>query len=66
MTADEEEYLLELILDLFAQGCYLRDVGGRSMYDHSCISIYEEAQKLLLEKKMIKEEQCYRLPQGSS
>jgi len=63
MTPDEEiEYLLELILDLFAQGCYLRDVGGRKIYDHSFTSVYEEAQKLLLEKKMIKKEQCYRLP----
>jgi len=57
---EERKDLLELIHDLFSQGCYLKEGDGKSMYDHSCTSVYEEAQRLLMKEDLIKKEQCYR------
>lgn len=45
----------DLIMDLFNQAC---KVG--SSYDHQCMSTYEEAQRCLLEWRMLTEEECIR------
>ena len=51
----------DLILDLFAQGCRNGD-----KYDHLCISSYENAQDYLIERGMIKPEECSRKQKGLS
>lgn len=53
--------LLETIHELFSQSCYQHEqADGSGVYDHMCISAYEEAQSILIEHNRIKKEQCYR------
>ena len=44
----------ELILDLFVQGCKMP--SGK--YNHCFLSAYEEAQRYLIERGIIKAEDC--------
>jgi len=60
--AREVRYMRELVLDAFNQACQVRshhDEKGVG-YDHSCLSTWEEIQDVLLERGIIKEEQCLR------
>lgn len=60
--AREVQYLRELVMQAFAQGCQ-RDYDfdkKRGRFDHSCLSTWEEIQDALLERGIIEEEQCLR------
>lgn len=43
----------QLIFDLFAQGCQRNGI-----YDHDCISAYENAQAYLVRHEIIREDEC--------
>ncbi len=62
VLAQEVEYLRELVFDAFNQGCQVDfDLETRTpKFDHSCLSTYEEIQDVLLERGIIKPEQCLR------
>ena len=51
----DRKYLIELIHDLFRQGCY---DDGLGKYSHDCISTYREAQAFLIAEGVIKKEEC--------
>lgn len=58
-------FMRDLVHELFAQGCQIHpnssdDPIKEFQYDHSCLSTYEEAQRVLLEWGMLKPEQCVR------
>ena len=56
---DEKEVLIDMIFGLFNQACRLETSDGY-IYDHMCLSIYQEAQEFLIEMGRIKEEECVR------
>ena len=66
MNEEEEEvipemgghdtYLEELVFELFKQGCSIEN----GKYDHGSLSTYEEAQRYLLFRGLILEEDCLR------
>jgi hypothetical protein len=60
MTAKDRKikYLLELIKDLYVQGCSFSTSSKK--YDHCCISTYEEAQELLLREGLLKQSEVAR------
>lgn len=45
----------ELIMALFEQSC-----GTGNQYDHRCLSTYEHAQDYLIQKGLVKENECRR------
>ena len=51
----DKSELLDYIVDLFSQGCYRNDT---KKYNHSCITIYEDVQKLLIDLNYIEESDC--------
>ena len=56
MNATDE--MIELIYDLFNQGCRFESMKPDSIYDHMFISAYEEAQAFLIKVGRIKAEEC--------
>lgn len=52
----EVEELLELLHEAFVQGCGVSE----ARYDHCCISTYEDIQQILIDRGVIKKEDCYR------
>lgn len=59
-AASKEDELLEVILDCYTQGTSSVNKDGKELYDHGCLSTYESAQYLLIERGKLKPEQCYR------
>lgn len=49
----EEE---QLIYGMFVLSCY----RSEGIYDHMGVNSYRDAQRYLIEKKIIKQEECYR------
>ena len=51
----------ELIFDLFDQTCAVEDEKtGKFMYDHYCMSCYEQAQDYLVKEGIIDVKDCVR------
>jgi hypothetical protein len=50
---DEKEYLQELVFSLFDQACNIEGI-----YNHDCISCYEEAQRYLISIGKINKVDC--------
>ena len=49
----------DLVFELFRDGCYLLDTAP-PRYNHGCTSVYEEAQKYLINIRRVKAEECVR------
>lgn len=58
----ERDEARALVFDLFAQGCQQSTDkrSGEYVYDHCCISTYEDAQAALISWGMVKREECVR------
>lgn len=60
----ENEELKEHLLSCFSQGTHIRPDFQKDpnhwVYDHMCLSAYESAQDFLIEKGLIKKEECCR------
>ena len=51
----------DLVMDLFNQACRVSPpVVEKTGYDHMCMSTYEEAQRCLIEWRMLDKEECIR------
>lgn len=59
MDTDTKDEMIELIFDLFNQGCRFETKEGFH-YDHMFISTYEEAQSFLLKVGKITQKECHR------
>jgi hypothetical protein len=63
--AREVQYMRELVMDAFNQACQDTTRGLVAefkdfRFDHQCLSTYEEIQGALLERGLLKKEQCLR------
>jgi len=56
----DRDYLRELVRDCYQQACSIPVDADDARYDHSCISVWEECQGLLIEWGMLKPEECAR------
>lgn len=56
----EVALLQEALFDVFNQACQVsfNHCTGKAKYDHQFLSAYEDAQQILIDRKVITEDEC--------